>query len=109
MVDVCFSHVLDEENLTQAQEKCLDLDTPAADIIYRSLDDSIFGEIMNMKTAHEIWSYLNEKYGMVSNDDEPKEEAHECVEHNHDLGQRNLSARGSPNKGRPSLVSPRVD
>jgi hypothetical protein len=27
MVDVGFSHELDEENLTQAQEKCLDLDT----------------------------------------------------------------------------------
>ena len=22
-----------------------------------------------MKTAHEVWSYLNEKYGAVSNDD----------------------------------------
>ena len=22
-----------------------------------------------MKTAHEIWSYLNEKYGTVSDDD----------------------------------------
>jgi len=27
MVDVGFSHMLDEDNLTQAQEKCLDLDT----------------------------------------------------------------------------------
>ena len=68
MIDVGFSYVLDEENLTQAQEKCLDLDTQATDIIYRSLDDSIFGEIMNMKTVHEIWSYLNEKYGTVSNE-----------------------------------------
>ena len=65
MVDVGFSHVLDEDNLTQAQEKCLDLDTQAIDIMYRSLDDSIFGEIIDMKTAHEIWSYLNEKYGTV--------------------------------------------
>ena len=54
--------------------------------MYRSLHDCIFGEIIDMKTAHEIWSYLNEKYGTVSNDDdEPKEEAHECVEHNHNL------------------------
>ena len=42
----------------------------AIDIMYRSLDDSIFGEIIDMKTAHEIWSYLNKKYGMVSNDDD---------------------------------------
>jgi hypothetical protein len=88
MVDVGFSHVLDEENLTQAEEKCLDLDIQATNIMYRSLDDCIFGEIINMKTAHEIWNYLNKKYGMVSNDDdddEPMKEAHECVEHDHSL------------------------
>jgi len=84
MVDVGFSHVLDEDNLTQAQEKCLDLDIQATNIMYRSLHDNIFGEIIDMKTAHEIWSYLNEKYGTVSDDDdEPKKEAHEDVEHSH--------------------------
>ena len=84
MVDVGFSHVLDEDNLTQAQEKWLGLDIQATNIMYRSLHDNIFGEIIDMKTAHEIWSYLNEKYGTVSDDDdEPKKEAHECVEHDH--------------------------
>ena len=86
MVDVGFSFVLDEDNLTQAQEKCLDLDIHATNIMYRSLHDCIFGKIMNMKTAHEIWSYLNEKYGTVSDDDdddEPIEEVHENVEHDH--------------------------
>ena len=58
MVDVGFSHVLDENNLTQAQEKCLDLDIQATTIMYKSLHDNIFGEIIDMKTAHEIWSYL---------------------------------------------------
>ena len=54
--------------------------------MYRSLDDSIFGEIIDIKTTHEIWSYLNEKYGTVSDDDdESKMEAHECFEHNHNL------------------------
>ena len=62
MVDVCFSHVLDEGNLTQTQEKCLDLDIQDTNILFRSLHDSILGEIMNRTTAHEIWSYLNEKY-----------------------------------------------
>jgi hypothetical protein len=48
------------------------------------MDDSIFGEIMDMKSAHEIWIYLNEKYGTISDDDdEPKEEAREDVEHDH--------------------------
>ena len=79
MVDVGFSHVLDEDNLTQAQEKCLDLDIQATNIMYRCLHDNIFGEIIDMKTAHEIWSYLNEKYGMVSDDDDEPKEAHEDV------------------------------
>ena len=83
---VGLSHVLDENNLTQAQEKCLDLDIQATNIMYRSLDDCIFGEIIDMKTAHEIGSYLNEKYGTVSvDDDEPKEEVHECFKLNHNL------------------------
>ena len=40
-----------------------------------------------MKTAHEIWIHLNEKYGTVSDDDDDKskEEAHEDVEHRHNL------------------------
>ncbi|OQU76366.1 hypothetical protein SORBI_3010G137333 [Sorghum bicolor] len=70
MVDVGFSHVLDEDDLTQAQEKCLDLDIQATNIMYRSLDDCILGEIIDMKTAHEIWVFLNEKYGAISNDDD---------------------------------------
>jgi hypothetical protein len=48
------------------------------------LDDCIFGEIMKMKSTHNIW--LNEKYGVISNDDnddEPKEIAHEDVERDH--------------------------
>jgi hypothetical protein len=59
IVDVGFSHAIDENNATQAQEKCLHLDCQATNIIYRSLDDSIFGEIINKKNAHEIWIYLN--------------------------------------------------
>ncbi|KAG0538085.1 hypothetical protein BDA96_03G204600 [Sorghum bicolor] len=84
MVGVGFSHVLDEDDLTQAQEKCLDLDIQATNIMYRSLDDCIFGEIIDMKTAHEIWVFLNEKYGAISNDDDVRKvEAHEDVEHDH--------------------------
>ena len=58
MVDVGFSHVLDEGNLTPTQEKCLDLDIQATNILFRSLHDSILCEVMDIKTAHEIWSYL---------------------------------------------------
>jgi len=84
MVDVGFSHVLDEDDLTQAQEKCLDLDIQATNIMYRSLDDCILGKIINMTTANDIWVFLNEKCGAISNDDDvPKVEAHEDVEHDH--------------------------
>ena len=86
MVDVCFSHVLNEENLTHAQEKCLDLGLQATNIMSRSLHDCIFREIMDIKTAHKIWSYLNEKNGAASDDDnELKEEVHEDVEHIHNM------------------------
>ena len=89
MIDVGFSHALDEKNATQAQKKCLHLDCQAPNIIYQSLSDKIFGEIMYMKTVHDIWLYLNLIYGRVSDDDddddEPKEEAHECVKHDHNL------------------------
>ena len=70
MVDVGFSHVLDEENLTQAQEKFLHLDYQATNIFYSSMKDNIFGEIMDMKSAHEIWSYLNEKYRAINKEDD---------------------------------------
>ena len=82
IVDVGFSHAFDENNASEAQEKCLHLDCQGTNILYRSLDNCIFGEIINMKTAHEIWFYLNEKYGAASYDidDELKKEAHEDVE-----------------------------
>ncbi|KAG0548883.1 hypothetical protein BDA96_01G205900 [Sorghum bicolor] len=86
MVDVGFSHVLDEENLTQAQDKCLHLDYQATNIFYSSMKDNIFGEILDMKSAHEIWSYLNEKYGAITKEDDvPKVDAREDVEHDHNM------------------------
>ncbi|OQU84886.1 hypothetical protein SORBI_3004G137601 [Sorghum bicolor] len=86
MVDIGFSHVLDEENLTQAQEKCLHLDYQATNIFYSSMKDNIFGEIMDIKSAHEIWSYLNEKYRAITKEDDvPKVDAREDVEHDHNM------------------------
>jgi hypothetical protein len=87
IVDVGFSHGIYENNASQVLDKCLHLDCQATNIIYRSLDVCIFGEIINMKNAHEIWIYLNEKYGVVSDGKygEPKEEVHEDVEHDHNL------------------------
>jgi hypothetical protein len=87
IVDMGFSHALDEKNTTQAQKKCLHLDCQATNIFYQSMKDNIFGKIMYMKTTHDNWLYLNLIYGKVSDnddDDEPKE-ALEYVEHDHNL------------------------
>jgi hypothetical protein len=75
---VGFSHALNVKNATQAQKKCLHLDCQATNIFYQSMSDKIFGEIMYMKTAHDIWLYLNLIYGTVCNNDND-----ECVEHCH--------------------------
>ena len=42
MVDIGFSHVLDEDNLTQAQEKCLDLDIQATNIIVDEIWSAVY-------------------------------------------------------------------
>ncbi|KAG0517219.1 hypothetical protein BDA96_09G069900 [Sorghum bicolor] len=82
--DVGFSCAIDKKVATQAQKKCLHLDCQATNIFYSSMKDNIFGEIMDMKSAHEIWVFLNEKYGMISKEDVvPNVEAHADVEHDH--------------------------
>ena len=85
IVDVGFSCTIDRKNASQAQTKCLHLDCQATNIFYRSIDSSILSEIIDFASSHEIWVYLNEKYGMISvgNHGEPKMEAREVVEHNH--------------------------
>ncbi|KAG0520210.1 hypothetical protein BDA96_08G053800 [Sorghum bicolor] len=84
IVDVGFSCAIDKKVATQAQKKCLHLDCQATNIFYSSMKDNIFGEIMDMKSAHEIWVFLNEKYGVISKEDVvPNVEAHEDVEHDH--------------------------
>ncbi|KAG0549685.1 hypothetical protein BDA96_01G276400 [Sorghum bicolor] len=86
IVDVGFSCATDKKVATQAQKKCLHLDCQATNIFYSSMKDNIFGEIMDMKSTHEIWSYLNEKYGAITKEDDvPKVDAREDVEHDHNM------------------------
>jgi len=48
------------------------------------MDNSIFSEIMDMKSAHEVWIYINKKYGAISKEyDVSKVDAHEDLEHDH--------------------------
>ncbi|KAG0523043.1 hypothetical protein BDA96_07G089900 [Sorghum bicolor] len=84
IVDVGFSCAIDKKVATQAQKKCQHLDYQATNIFYASMKDNIFGEIMDMKSAHEIWVFLNKKYGVISKEDVvPNVEAHEDVEQDH--------------------------
>ncbi|KAG0523405.1 hypothetical protein BDA96_07G120700 [Sorghum bicolor] len=84
IVVVGFSCAIDKMVATQAQKKWLHLDCQATNIFYSSIKDNIFSEIMDMKSAHEIWVFLNEKYGVISKEDVvPHVEAHEDVEHDH--------------------------
>jgi len=87
IIDVGFACLIDRKKATQAQSKCLHLDSQATNIFYRSMDSSILGEIMDFMSTHDIWIYLNNKYGMVFDDDDdddvPKVEAHEDLEHDH--------------------------
>ncbi|KAG0529648.1 hypothetical protein BDA96_05G116100, partial [Sorghum bicolor] len=86
IVDVGFSCAIDKKVATQAQKKCLHLDCQAINIFYQSMDDSIFSEIMDTKSAHEIWVFLNEKYGVISKEDDvPKVDANEVVKHDHNM------------------------
>ncbi|KAG0538123.1 hypothetical protein BDA96_03G208100 [Sorghum bicolor] len=67
-------------------DKCLHLDCQATNIFYSSMKDNIFGEIMDMKSTHQIWVFLNEKYGAISKEDDvPKVDIHEVVEHDHNM------------------------
>ncbi|OQU84829.1 hypothetical protein SORBI_3004G130850 [Sorghum bicolor] len=86
IVDVGFSRAIDKKVATQAQKKCLHLDCQATNIFYSSMKDNIFGEIMDMKSTHEIWVFLNEKYGAISKEDDvPKVDANEDVEQDHNM------------------------
>ncbi|KAG0517670.1 hypothetical protein BDA96_09G109000 [Sorghum bicolor] len=64
----------------------VDVGFSSTNIFYSSMKDNIFGEIMDMKSAHEIWVFLNEKYGAISKEDDlPKVDANEDVEHDHNM------------------------
>ena len=42
------------ERMQLKRKKCLHLDCQATNIFYKSMKDNIFGEIMDMASAHEI-------------------------------------------------------
>ena len=83
---------LDKDNLTQAQEDCLQLDTRALYYLMCALHDDVFRHVWDLESAHDMWMALQAFYGDSSTsddgkfkEDDHKVEAHECVEHNHNL------------------------
>ncbi|OQU81260.1 hypothetical protein SORBI_3006G034225 [Sorghum bicolor] len=64
----------------------VDVGFSSTNIFYSSMKDNIFGEIIDMKSAHVIWVFLNEKYGAISKEDDvPKVDANEDVEHDYNM------------------------
>ena len=84
---------LDKINLTQAQKDCLQLDTRALYYVTCALHDDVYRRVWDLESSHDMWMTLHAFYGDSSTwddgkfkkEDEPKKEAHECVEHNHNL------------------------
>jgi hypothetical protein len=79
--------VLDHKNLTKAQKVLFELDFDA----YLFLMDALSFEVNHKGTAHELWESIKHTFGDFSmwddgkfKKEEPKEEVHECVEHDHD-------------------------
>lgn len=63
VVDLCFSRALDDINITEAQDKCLNLDAQATNILISALSDKVFEEVMDIADIHDIWKKLQALYG----------------------------------------------
>ena len=84
---------LDKRNLTQAQKDCLQLDTHAQYYLTCALHEDIFICVWDLQSVHDMWLALQALFddsstsddGKFKKEDDHKEEAHECAEHNHNL------------------------
>src|SRR5579859_3364716 len=53
IVDVGFSHALDDNAPTNAQGKCVHLDAQATNALFSALSVDVFYKVCNLKSAHE--------------------------------------------------------
>ncbi|KAG0537733.1 hypothetical protein BDA96_03G174000 [Sorghum bicolor] len=86
------THNLDHKNLTEARKVHFELDCEAYCYLMRSLSFELFDRINSKGTAYEMWESIKHTFGDSSKWDdrkfkkeEPKVEAHEDVEHDHNL------------------------
>ena len=49
---------LDKDNLTQAQDDCLQLDTRALYYLTCALHDDVFRRVWDLECAHDMWMAL---------------------------------------------------
>src|SRR5579883_1400904 len=62
IVDVGFSHALDDDAPTNAQEKCLHLDVQATNVLFSALSVDVFYKVCNLKSVHDMWIELQRLY-----------------------------------------------
>jgi hypothetical protein len=87
------THVLDHKNLSKAQKVLFELDVDAFLYQIDALSFEMFDRVNHKGTAHELWESIKHTFGdssiwddgKLKKEDEPKAEAHECVEHDHNL------------------------
>ncbi|KAG0514168.1 hypothetical protein BDA96_10G167200 [Sorghum bicolor] len=92
VVTNCHTHNLDHKNLTKAQKVLFELDCEAYCYPMRYLSFELFDRINSRGTAYKMWESIKHTFGDSSTWDdgkfkkeEPKVEAHEDVEHDHNL------------------------
>jgi hypothetical protein len=87
------AHVLDHKNLTKAQKVLFELDSDAYLFQMDALSFELFYKVNHKGTIHELWESIKHTFsdsstwndGKFKKEDEPKVEARECVEHDHNL------------------------
>jgi hypothetical protein len=86
------THVLDHKNLTKAQNVLFELDSDAYLFLMDALSFELFYKVNHKGTTHELWESIKHTFGDSSTwddgkfkEDEPKVEACECVEHDHNF------------------------
>jgi hypothetical protein len=86
------THILDHKNLTKAQKVLFELDSDAYLFLMDALSFEFFYKVNHKGTTHELWESMKHTFSDSSTwddgkfkEDEPMVEAHDDVEHNHNL------------------------
>jgi len=86
------THILDHKNLTKAQRVCFELDAKAYIYLMNALSFELFDKVNHKGIANKMWESIKHTFGDSSTwddgkfkKDEPKEDAHEDDEHDHNL------------------------